>query len=117
LVSESTELPDFSLKITEHSLVGLDNGAMLLLGGYDYGSSSYQTGIWELKDDQWNRIGELSKPARLGSAIYVSRSVYFFEYNRAIHQVDLDENEELEDVQNRTPTRLLLASRPLSNGQ
>jgi hypothetical protein len=51
----------FFRKIYRHSLVGLDNGAMLLLGGYDYGSSSYQTGIWELKDDQWSRIGELSK--------------------------------------------------------
>jgi hypothetical protein len=34
-----------------------------------------------------------------GSAIYVSRSVYFFEReNSAIHRVDMDENEELEAV-------------------
>jgi hypothetical protein len=46
-------------KIERHSLVGLDNGAMLLLGGTE--SSSFQTGIWELKEDQWSRIGELSK--------------------------------------------------------
>ena len=40
------------------------------------------------------------QPARDGSAIYVSRSVYFFEYeNSAIYRVDLDENEELEAVQ------------------
>ena len=87
---------------------------MLLLGGRDWGSSSYQTGIWELKEDQWSRIGELSKvwnkikkklilvfqPAYYGSAIYVSRSVYYFELNySAIYRVDLDENEELEAVQ------------------
>ena len=51
----------FFRKISTHSLVGLDNGAMLLLGGYDWGSKSPQTGIWELKDDQWSRIGDLSK--------------------------------------------------------
>jgi hypothetical protein len=55
----------FFRKISLHSLVGLDNGAMLLLGGKDNWKSG--TGIWELKEDQympanvWNRIGELSK--------------------------------------------------------
>ena len=40
------------------------------------------------------------QPASDGSAIYVSRSVYYFEYeNAAIYRLDLDENEELEDVQ------------------
>jgi hypothetical protein len=52
---------NFFRRISFHSLVGLDNGAMLLLGGYDYGSGGAQTGIWELKEDQWSRIGELSK--------------------------------------------------------
>ena len=55
----------FFRRISSHSLVGLDNGAMLLLGGYDYGfrSDRYipQTGIWQLKDDEWSRIGELLK--------------------------------------------------------
>jgi hypothetical protein len=54
---------NFFRRISFHSLVGLDNGAMLLLGGNDYGSGRgiTQTGIWELKEDQWSRIGELSK--------------------------------------------------------
>jgi len=51
----------FFRQISAHSLVGLDNGAMLLLGGWDRGSSGDQTGIWRLKKDQWSRIGELSK--------------------------------------------------------
>jgi hypothetical protein len=50
----------FFRKISLHSLVGLENGAMLLLGGKDE-SSADQTGIWELKEDRWNRIGELLK--------------------------------------------------------
>ena len=48
----------FFRKTSGHSLVGLDNGAMLLLGGFDWGSRSFQTGIWELKEE-WSRIGEL----------------------------------------------------------
>ena len=40
------------------------------------------------------------QPADSGSAIYVGRSVYYFEwYNSAIYRVDLDKNEELETVQ------------------
>jgi hypothetical protein len=104
----------FFRRISGHSLVGLDNGAMLLLGGIDWGSGSYQTGIWQLKREVWSRIGELSKvwniikknlilvfqPAYYGSAIYVSGSVYYFEYwNSAIHRLDLDNNEELEAVE------------------
>ena len=40
------------------------------------------------------------QPATSGSAIYVSRSVYYFGvYNSAIHRVDLDENENLDAVE------------------
>ena len=40
------------------------------------------------------------QPARDGSAIYVSRSVYYFDsWNSAIHRLDLDDNEELEAVE------------------
>jgi hypothetical protein len=51
----------FFRKLAYHSLVGLENGAMLLLGGYSYGSWSVTTGIWQLKEEQWSRIGELTK--------------------------------------------------------
>ena len=46
--------------ISDHNLIGLDNGAMLLLGGMD-SSYSAETGIWQLKEEQWSRIGEFSK--------------------------------------------------------
>jgi len=96
-----TALPDHPLQISSHSLVGLDNGAMLLLGGEDWGSGGYaQTGIWQLKEDQWSRIGEFSKPAYFGSTFAVSRSIYFFEAaSSAIHRIDIDENDELEAVE------------------
>ena len=52
----------FCRKISSHSLVGLENGAMLLLGGKDWGNGgASQTGIWELKEEEWNRIDEFSK--------------------------------------------------------
>ena len=54
-------LADHPKSFDSHNLVGLENGAMLLLGGYDLGRDSAQTGIWELKDEEWSRIGELLK--------------------------------------------------------
>ena len=44
--------------INSHSIVGLDNESMLLFGGEI--SGDLQTGIWQLKNDQWNKIGELA---------------------------------------------------------
>lgn len=40
-----------------HNLVGLDNGAMLLLGGVI--SRTPQSTVWQLKNDKWTNIGEL----------------------------------------------------------
>ena len=42
-----------------HSMVSLDDGSMMLIGGE--WSGRVQTGIWHLKDDQWTRIGELTQ--------------------------------------------------------
>ncbi|CBY10325.1 unnamed protein product [Oikopleura dioica] len=54
-------LPDHPKRISVHSLVGLENQSMLLIGGLDYGNDGYalQSGIWQLKDENWNQIGEL----------------------------------------------------------
>jgi len=93
-------LPDHPLRMALHSLVGLDNGSMLMLGGREWGSDNYQTGIWHLNIyQQWNRIGELQMPGYWGSTIYIGRTVYYFEYlNSRIYRIDLDQNEELEAV-------------------
>jgi len=43
-----------------HSLVALENQSMLLIAGRDYGNGGVsQSGIWRLKDENWNQIGEL----------------------------------------------------------
>ena len=39
-----------------HSLVGLDNGAMLLIGSYPLSAE-----IWQLKDHQWSKLRDLQK--------------------------------------------------------
>merc|ERR1712037_1029290 len=79
----------------------MGNGAMLLLGGYNPQSDEVQSGIWILKNDVWSRIGDLLQPASSGNAIYIGRSVYFFQYNynQAIYRLDLNETEELEKVE------------------
>ncbi|CBY15441.1 unnamed protein product [Oikopleura dioica] len=52
-----TALPDHPKRISGHSLVGLENQSLLLIGGI-YGGG-LQSGIWQLKDENWNQIGEL----------------------------------------------------------
>ncbi|CBY15735.1 unnamed protein product [Oikopleura dioica] len=89
-------LPDFPKRINSHSIVGLDNESMLLFGGGI--SGNWQTGIWQLKNDQWNKIGELAKSASLGSAFYSGRSIYYFEIF-SIQRIDLNAKEELEKVE------------------
>ena len=88
---------------------------MLLLGGYD--GSVHHTGIWQLKEDIWTRIGELKqvnssrviqmsilyiKSASSGSVLYVGRSVYFYSGKRspyANQRLDLSAQEELTNVE------------------
>ena len=42
-----------------HSSIGLDDNSMMLLGGRI--GSTYQTGIWKIKENVWSRIGELTQ--------------------------------------------------------
>jgi len=38
----------------------LENQSLLLIGGRDWGNGgAFQSGIWQLKDENWNQIGEL----------------------------------------------------------
>jgi len=50
----------FFRRISGHSLVALENQSLLLIGGVDMGNNGAdQSGIWQLKDENWNQIGEL----------------------------------------------------------
>ncbi|CBY13573.1 unnamed protein product [Oikopleura dioica] len=93
-----TALPDHPKRISRHSLVGLENQSMLLIGGLDSGND-FQSGIWQLKDENWNEIGKLLQGNYLGSAIYIGRSVYYFGYiSKAIQRLDFIETEDLQNV-------------------
>ncbi|CBY14778.1 unnamed protein product [Oikopleura dioica] len=92
-------LPDHPKRISGHSLVGLENQSMLLIGGYDWRNGAYKSGIWQLKDENWNQIGELLQADYDGSAIYIGRSIYYFGYNsKAIERLDFNETEVLQNV-------------------
>ncbi|CBY14562.1 unnamed protein product [Oikopleura dioica] len=86
-------LPNHPKRISDHSLVGLENQSMLLIGGWDYGNGGgLQSGIWQLKDENWNQIGELFAA---GSAIYIGRSIYYFgNVSNAIERLYFNEKEE-----------------------
>ncbi|CBY37125.1 unnamed protein product, partial [Oikopleura dioica] len=95
-----TALPNHQKRISSHSLVAFENQSMLLIGGRDWGNyGASQSGIWQLKDENWNQIGELLQADSFGSAIYIGRSIYYFGYNsRAIQRLDFNEAEVLQNV-------------------
>ncbi|CBY15098.1 unnamed protein product [Oikopleura dioica] len=95
-----TALPDHPKRISVHSLVGLENQSLLLIGGRDWGNDGgFQSGIWQLKDENWNQIGELLQADYYGSAIYIGRSIYYFGYtSKAIQRLDFNETEDLQNV-------------------
>ncbi|CBY43304.1 unnamed protein product, partial [Oikopleura dioica] len=94
-------LPDHPTRISDHSLIALENQSMLLIGGIDFGNDgAFQSGIWQLKDENWNKIGELLQADYSGSAIYIGRSIYYFAYvSKAIQRLDLNETEDLKNVE------------------
>ncbi|CBY14471.1 unnamed protein product [Oikopleura dioica] len=93
-------LPNHPKRISEHSLVALENQSLLLIGGKDWGNGgARQSGIWQLKDENWNEIGDLLQADYKGSAIYIGRSIYYFGYDsKAIERLDF--TEEAEELQN-----------------
>ncbi|CBY13806.1 unnamed protein product [Oikopleura dioica] len=96
-----TSLPDHPKRISYHSLVALENQSLLLLGGIDWGNDGAdQSGIWQLKDENWNQFGELLQADYRGSAIYSGRSIYYFGYySKAIQRLDFNEAEDLQNVE------------------
>ncbi|CBY11694.1 unnamed protein product [Oikopleura dioica] len=92
-------LPDHPLALAGHSSIGLDDNSMILLGGHI--GSTYQTGIWQIRENVWTRIGELTQSAAFGSAFYTARSIFFFAGNNSPypnHRIDLTADEEIKEV-------------------
>ncbi|CAG5076383.1 Oidioi.mRNA.OKI2018_I69.PAR.g8447.t1.cds [Oikopleura dioica] len=71
-----TSLPDHPRNMNGHTLTGLESGAMLMVGGYDYTSGDYNKDIWLLKEEVWTLIGSLKENSRLGSALKIGNYIY-----------------------------------------
>ncbi|CBY14676.1 unnamed protein product [Oikopleura dioica] len=92
---------DHPKRISYHSLVALENQSLLLIAGRDYGNGGAdQSGIWQLKDENWNQIGDLLQADFYGSAIYIGRSIYYFGYSSmAIERLYFNQDEDLQTVE------------------
>jgi len=91
-----SDLPEHPLRISAHSLVGLENESMLLIYGV-HPQNQYQQGIWQLRDDVWSRIGEMQQASAFGCVlksgpfIYLAGGFNGYRYTR----VDLNAQEEI----------------------
>ena len=58
-------LADHPPKSLSHTLTGLEGGAMILTGGFDYTDDFYGVSrdIWLLRDDEWKTIGKTKEVA------------------------------------------------------
>ncbi|CAG5077711.1 Oidioi.mRNA.OKI2018_I69.PAR.g8794.t1.cds [Oikopleura dioica] len=82
-------LPDHPRNTYRHTLIGLESGAMLMLGGLDETIFTYSLEIWLLdtktqNDRYWRLIGSLKKFVSFGSALKIGDFIYLvIGYNSA----------------------------------
>ncbi|CAG5109442.1 Oidioi.mRNA.OKI2018_I69.chr2.g3977.t1.cds [Oikopleura dioica] len=75
-------IPRQFVNIRSHTLIGLESGAMLMLGGYNiegFLSNDYEGStkdIWLLKDKIWTQIGVLNEYCEDGSALKIDDYIY-----------------------------------------
>ncbi|CBY23675.1 unnamed protein product [Oikopleura dioica] len=70
-----TSLADHQTNVRGHNLVALENGDLLLIGGYD---DDYPTLVWRLSNDTWTEEETLQKAMAFGSSIKVNNQIYLF---------------------------------------
>jgi len=93
-----TVLADHQKNLYGHSLVGLKNGDLLMLGGVDIDNSyAIVESIWRLSNNVWTEEGNLQHKVTYGSAILNGESIYYFSgYDldsvNAIQRIDLTDN-------------------------
>jgi hypothetical protein len=54
-------LQDHPANIHAHNLIGIENGSLMMVGGYVRQTDDYVTDIWLLNRDAWTIIGNLQK--------------------------------------------------------
>ena len=47
--------------VRRHNLIGLENGDMLLIGGYDKDSEAFHSKVWRLSSNLWTEEATLQK--------------------------------------------------------
>ncbi|CAG5078443.1 Oidioi.mRNA.OKI2018_I69.PAR.g8986.t1.cds [Oikopleura dioica] len=74
------QIVDHPKKIAGHSLIGLPNGSMLLVGGKS--NKEFQPGLWILKKvngaDKWESFGELKMAVSHPSTMIIDSSIFVF---------------------------------------
>merc|ERR1711953_1501389 len=91
-------LSDHPEDVYEHSLIGLESGSMLLIGG----CCPLRSEIWRLEKGNWSVLGNMKKPVDSHSALFIGESIYVIagwgnnEY--PLQRIDLD-GEEIKDVE------------------
>ena len=54
-------LQDHPANIHAHNLIGIENGSLMMVGGYKRQTDDYVSNIWLLSSDAWTIIGNLQK--------------------------------------------------------
>ncbi|CAG5102927.1 Oidioi.mRNA.OKI2018_I69.chr1.g532.t1.cds [Oikopleura dioica] len=69
-------MPDHTRNIYAHTLTGLDDGSLILAGGYDMTQDSFSKNIWMLKNGSWDIIGLMKMNYYLASAIRIESEIF-----------------------------------------
>ncbi|CBY13541.1 unnamed protein product [Oikopleura dioica] len=74
-----TSLADHPINVRGHDLIGLENGDMLLIGGYDQVNEAFiHSKVWRLSSNLWTEEATLQKAVTGGSAIKLHNQIYSF---------------------------------------
>ncbi|CAG5109482.1 Oidioi.mRNA.OKI2018_I69.chr2.g4014.t1.cds [Oikopleura dioica] len=98
------QLPEHPWYIFDNSLVGLDSGAIITIGGSYYTGPpdwtiSLMDDIWMLQDGDWSKIGQLairrSSIISIGESIYIYADDYYYNENNygSVIRLDMDGDE------------------------
>ncbi|CBY33468.1 unnamed protein product [Oikopleura dioica] len=98
-----TSLADHPRNVRGHNLVGLENGDMLLIGGYD---GAFQSKVWRLSRSEatWSEEATLKKAMGFGSSIKLDNQIYSFGGSGKggippIQRLDLAEDGTIEQIE------------------
>jgi len=115
-------LPDHPQNIKEHNLIGLETGALLLIGGYNSEDGALGKEIWKLEKGNWSVAGitegiKMPSSIKIENYIFVVSGIGFNYEEYPIQRIEIEGND-IKDVKtiaehpndNSTPQLLHLDS-------